>query len=53
MSKTPIHTRTTIALAIAVIGILLATSPAFADGRIYLRLADGVVCYDLRAKGRR
>lgn len=25
-------------------------SPAIADGKLYLRLTDGIACYDLRAK---
>jgi hypothetical protein len=35
-------------LGTAKIPIVTATSPAIADGRIYLRLNDGVGCYDLR-----
>jgi len=35
-------------LGTAPIPAVTATSPAIADGRIYLRLPDAVVCYDLR-----
>ena len=31
-------------------GLCAFTSPAVADGRMYLRLRDGLACYDLRAK---
>lgn len=30
-------------------GTLACTSPAIVDGRLYLRLQDGVACYDLQA----
>lgn len=29
------------------VNALMWTSPAFADGRVYVRLADGLACYDL------
>ena len=31
-------------------GTLACSSPAIADGRLYLRLQNGVVCYDLRVE---
>jgi hypothetical protein len=31
--------------------VTLCTSPAVADGRLFLRQANAVVCYDLRAGG--
>lgn len=35
----------------ATVNGLLWSSPAFADGRLYVRLGDGLVCYDLTRAG--
>jgi outer membrane protein assembly factor BamB len=40
-------------LASAKVGALVWTTPTFSDGRVYLRLKDGIACYDLTKKGNR
>jgi outer membrane protein assembly factor BamB len=36
-------------LGLADLSVTLCTSPAIAEGRLYLRQANGVICHDLRA----
>jgi outer membrane protein assembly factor BamB len=38
-------------LSLSDCSVTLCTSPAVSDGRLFLRQATGVICYDLRAAG--